>query len=84
MATLFLSHVEFEFEKEEGGEMLWGGGLEVGCRDRLKEISKWRTGEMEKGDRELVNAYLPGFRLGESDGKKIRKRGKINRQSVTE
>lgn len=32
----------------------------VGCRGRLKEISKWRTGEMEKGDRELGKVYLPG------------------------
>lgn len=54
------------------------------CGGGLKEISKWRAGEMEKGDRELVNAYLPRFRLGESDGKKIRRRRKVNRQSVTE
>lgn len=50
----------------------------------MKEISKWRTGEMEKADRELVNVYLPGPRPGKSDGKKIRRSGKVNRESVTE
>lgn len=60
-----------------------GGGdvVVVGCRDK---ISKWRTGEMEKGDRELVSVCLPGLGLGKSDGKKIRRRGKVNRESMTE
>lgn len=51
------------------------------CRGK---ISKWRTGEMKKGDRELVRVCLPGLGLGKSDGKKIRRRGKVNRESMTE
>lgn len=82
LAKLFCSNAGFE--KEEEGEMFVGGGVGVGCRDRLKEIGKWRTGEMGKADIELVYVYLPGLRLGKSDGKKIRRRGKVNRESMTE
>lgn len=39
---------------------------------------------MENGDRELVNVCLLGLRLGKGDGKKIRRRGKVNRESMSE
>ena len=40
------------------------GEVGVGCSNGPKDISKWRAGEMLKGDRELVNVYLLGLRLG--------------------
>lgn len=39
---------------------------------------------MENGDRELVNVCLLGLGLGKSDGKKIRWKGKVNRESMSE
>ena len=40
--------------------------------------------EVERGDGELVNVYLSGLRLGKSDGKKIGRKGKVNKESMTE
>lgn len=43
---LFLSHADVELEKEEGGEMLCGGRVGLGCRD----VGQRRLVKLESGD----------------------------------